>query len=87
MSKVSLNEKLAEVCDYFLGELYYKYGNAGCNDVEPDLEKMLTDDVKDALRPFLDEPEEHLFYFDFCVLAALRRYQSQAILKAKGVEV
>ena len=80
-----LNEKLAEVCDYFLGELHYKYGNVVASSVEPDLEKMLTDDVKDALRPFLDEPDDHLFYVDFCVLAALRRYQSQAILKAKGV--
>jgi hypothetical protein len=81
-----LNAKLAEVCDYFLGELHYKYGDAGCNDVEPDLGKMLTEDVKDALRPFLDEQDEHLFCVDFCVLSALRRYQAQAILKAKGVE-
>ncbi len=69
-----MNPELIPVIRWFLEDLADRYGNAGANDVMPDLERLLTDDVRKILRPYMEDPGDWEFNFDFCIVHAIRAY-------------
>lgn len=78
---MKVEPELVPVIQWFLKDLATKYGRAGCNDVMPDLRELLTDDVKEVLRPHMDrqvdESDDFPFGFDFCIVYAICGYLSK----------